>query len=272
MRLRRSSVVYLLVGIVGIAAFLYPFWLPAESSAIDAHAGVAPLIAAAVSALLLVAIAIEIRTGEMTGARVAMLGVLSALSGLLRLIDLPGGGSGMFFLVILSGAAFGPRFGLLLGVSSMTVSALLTGGVGPWLPFQMLALGAMGLAAGYTGLLSRHFDRRLEVLTLAVFGWIWGFAYGAIMNIWFWPFIRDGGPLSWQPGLGPAATLERYWSFYVTTSFAWDAAGAFANAILILFIGIPVMATLRRFASRLNPIIEFTQAREADPHLDSSST
>lgn len=256
MTLRRSSIVYLLVGMVGTAAFLYPFWLPAESGPATAHAGVAPLIAAAIGALVLIAIAVEIRSGEISGAAVAILGVLSALSGLLRLIDLPGGGSGMFFLVILAGAAFGPRFGLLLGIFSMTVSALLTGGVGPWLPFQMLALGAMGAASGFAGLLTYRFDHRLEVLVLAAFGWMWGFIYGAIMNVWFWPFVRDGGPLSWQPGLGPAATLARYWSFYVTTSFAWDAAGSIANAILILLIGMPVLATLRRFASRLNPQVE----------------
>lgn len=255
MTLHRSSIVYLLVGLVGTAAFLYPFWLPAESGPATAHAGVAPLIAAAIGALVLVAIAVEIRTGEISGANVAILGVLSALSGLLRLIDLPGGGSGMFFLVILAGAAFGPRFGLLLGIFSMIISALLTGGVGPWLPFQMLALGAMGTASGYAGLVTHRLGHRLEVVILAAFGWMWGFIYGAIMNIWFWPFVRDGGPLSWQPGLGPGATLARYWSFYVTTSFAWDAAGAIANAILILLVGMPVLATLRRYANRLKPII-----------------
>ena len=69
-------------------------------------------------------------------------------AGLLRLIDLPGGGSGIFFLVVLAGAAFGPRFGLLLGLCAMAVSAIVTGGIGPWLPFQMLALGWMGGGAG----------------------------------------------------------------------------------------------------------------------------
>ena len=67
----------------------------------------------------------------MNGATVAILGMLSASAGLLRLIDLPGGGSGIFFLVVLAGAAFGPRFGLLLGLCSMAVSAIVTGGIGP---------------------------------------------------------------------------------------------------------------------------------------------
>ena len=55
--------------------------------------------------------------------------------------------------MILAGAAFGPRFGLLLGLSAMAVSAVVTGGIGPWLPFQMLALAWMGAGAGFVGLL-----------------------------------------------------------------------------------------------------------------------
>jgi hypothetical protein len=122
----------------------------------------------------------------MTGATVAILGVLSAIAGLLRLLDLPGGGSGMFFLVVLAAAAFGPRFGLLLGLCSMVVSAVVTGGIGPWLPFQMLALGWMGGLAGFVGLVTARMTARLEVLVLAAYGWIWGFVYGGIMNLWFW--------------------------------------------------------------------------------------
>lgn len=256
MRKLQSSLTYLLITLLGLAAFLYPFWLPAESVPDTAHSSLAPLFAAAIGLLVIIGIAIEVRTGEFSGYTVAILAVLAATSGLLRLIDLPGGGSGMFFLVILAGVAFGARFGLLLGIISMAVSALLTGGVGPWLPFQMLALGAMGATSGFIGSLTRQLNRYLEVVIISVFGWVWGFAYGAIMNLWFWPFVRDGGPLSWEPGLGLTATLTRYWSFYIVTSLAWDAAGAIANAILILGIGVPVLATFRRFSCRLHPTIE----------------
>jgi energy-coupling factor transport system substrate-specific component len=191
----------------------------------------------------------------MNGATVAILGVLSASAGLLRLIDLPGGGSGIFFLVVLAGAAFGPRFGLLLGLCSMAVSAIVTGGIGPWLPFQMLALGWMGGGAGLLGRLTARIDPRLEVVALAAYGWVWGFLYGAIMNLWFWPFSR-GGALDWDPSLGLTQTLHRYWSFYVATSLGWDAAAAITNALLILVTGLAVLRTLRRFAHRLDPVTE----------------
>ena len=85
--------------------------------------------------------------------------MLSATAGLLRLVDLPGNNAGIFFLVVLAGAAFGPRFGLLLGICSMAVSAVVTGGIGPWLPFQMLALGWMGGGAGVVGRATEHLGR-----------------------------------------------------------------------------------------------------------------
>lgn len=251
----RPRLVYLLITVLGIAAFLYPFWLPQDALPNSAHAGDAPLLAALVGVIVLAALALEIRRGTMNGATVAILGVLAATSGLLRLLDLPGGGSGIFFLIILAGAAFGPRFGMLLGLASMSVSALVTGGIGPWLPFQMLALGWMGAGAGFLGIVTQRMEKRLEIILLAAYGWIWGFLYGAILNLWFWPFVRDGGALSWEPGLSFSETLQRYWGFYVGTSLAWDAAGALANAVIILIVGVGVMQTLRRFAHRLEPVV-----------------
>ena len=62
----------------------------------------------------------------------------------------------------------------------------------------------------------------------------WGFLYGAIMNLWFWPFVRATARRRGAPASAFAETLHHYWSFYVATSFAWDAAGALCNAVLIL--------------------------------------
>jgi energy-coupling factor transport system substrate-specific component len=252
----RPVAVYLLMVLLGAAAFLYPFWLPSSALSSQAHNGDAPLVAALVGALVIGAVMLEVRRGTMNGATVAILGMLSAVAGLLRLIDLPGGGSGIFFLVILAGAAFGPRFGLLLGLCAMAVSAIVTGGIGPWLPFQMLALSWMGAGAGFLGIVTRRFDPRVEVVALAAYAWVWGFLYGAIMNLWFWPFAR-GGALDWHPGLDLAQTLHRYWQFYVATSLGWDAAAAVTNALLVLLTGLVLMRTLRRFAHRLDPAVEF---------------
>lgn len=256
----RPVAVYLLVAFVGAAAFLYPFWFPSDALPGDAHALDAPLWAALVGALVVAAVTLELRRGTMNGATVAILGVLSAAAGLLRLVDLPGNNAGLFFLVVLASAAFGARFGLLLGITAMAVSAVVTGGIGPWLPFQMLALGAMGAGAGAVGPLARPIGLRGEVVVLAAYGWVWGFAYGAIMNLWSWPFLQGDGPTQWQPGLGLAGTLRHYWAYYVATSFAWDVAGAVCNAALILLTGSALLPSLRRFAHRLEPVTELTRA------------
>jgi energy-coupling factor transport system substrate-specific component len=193
----------------------------------------------------------------MNGATVAVLGVVSAVAGLARLVDLPGNNAGIFFVVVLAGVAFGPRFGLLLGITAMAVSAVVTGGIGPWLPFQMLALGWIGGGAGFIGRWTQLAAPRFEIAVLAAYGWCVAFVYGGIMNLWSWPFLQGRGPTLWRPGLGFAATLHHYWSYYVATSFAWDAAGALANAVLILATGIPLLRALRRSAHRLNPVVEF---------------
>lgn len=250
-----TAAVYALMVVLGVAAFVHPFWLPATAVPRAAHAGDAPLVAAVVGLLVVVAVTLELRRRTITATTVAVLAVVAAAAGLLRLLDLPGGGSGIFFLVVLAGAGFGTRFGLLLGLSAMAVSAAVTGGIGPWLPFQMLALGWMGAGAGLLGTATARLGVRWQVLALAAYAWVWAFVYGAVMNLWFWPFAVGTGPLSWQPGLDLAETLRRYRSFYVVTSLGWDAAGALANAALVVATGVPLLRTFRRFARRLSPAV-----------------
>lgn len=252
----RSGIAYGAIAVVGATAFAWPFWVPSSVVAAGggtAHSGDAWIWATLLGALTVGCLLLEVREHRMNGATIATLGVLASMDGLLRLLDLPGGGNAMFFLIVLAGAALGPRFGTLLGLAAMAASAVITAGLGPWLPYQMLALAAVGAGAGVVGRIVRAGSVRVQVAALAAYGWVSGFVYGAVMNLWFWPLVRDGGTLSYVPGLGPAATLHRYWSYYVTTSFAWDAALATANVILIVMLGPPLLASLRRVAHRLDP-------------------
>ena len=91
----------------------------------------------------------EVAAGRLDAKALAMLGVLSALGAAAR--PLGAGTAGIetvFFLLVLGGRVFGPGFGFVLGSTTLFASALLTGGVGPWLPFQMLAASWVGLGAG----------------------------------------------------------------------------------------------------------------------------
>ena len=79
----------------------------------------------------------------------AILGVLSAVNAILRGVSAGTGGVELvFFLLILAGRVFGPGFGFVLGCTSLFASALMTAGVGPWLPFQMLCPPGSAWAPG----------------------------------------------------------------------------------------------------------------------------
>jgi len=236
------------VNLLGVVAFLYPFFLPGGPVGDErfARAGDAPLLFAAFSALLIAVAASGVRAGRLDAKRIALLGLLAGINAVLRLPGALGGGSLMFFLPILAGFVFGPGFGFMLGASSFAVSAVITGGVGPWLPFQMWALGWIGGGAGLLRPLVARAPRALTITVLAAYGWGAGLAFGALTNLWFWPFLGGASDLSWIPGLSVAEGLRRYWGFYLLTSLAWDSARAVINALLMVALGVPVLRSLER--------------------------
>ena len=141
-------------------------------------------------ALLPVVIAVmvaELSEGGLDTRVLAVLGVLSAVIAILRGISAGTGGIELvFFLLILAGRVFGPGFGFVLGVTSLFASALMTAGVGPWLPFQMLVSAWVGMGAG---LLPRRVTGRAEIAMLAAYGVFAAYAFGLLMNLSGWPFL-----------------------------------------------------------------------------------
>jgi energy-coupling factor transport system substrate-specific component len=139
-------------------------------------------------------------------------------------------------------------------VLTLLLSAFLTGGLGPWLPFQMLGAGWIGLTAGWLPRPRGEADGRRRLLVLAIFGAVWGILYGALLNLYFWPFSAPGlqsdAGLYWSPGLGFFETVSRYVRFYLVTSLGYDLFRAATNALLILTLGGPLLRTLERFRSR----------------------
>ena len=92
----------------------------------------------------------------------------------------------------LAGQAFGTGFGSLLGAMSLLGGALITGGVGPWMPFQMFACAWVGCLAG----LLSSVGGRLEVLMLAAYSLVSGVMYGVVMNLSLSPYTTFGGDRS----------------------------------------------------------------------------
>jgi len=268
-----SGAILALASLLGLAAFLYPFFMTAlPQTGAMAHANDAPLLTVLLLGLCLIVVFTSLTAQQLTNKLVAVLGVLTAMNAVLRLLPGPGGFNAIFVLPILAGYAYGPVFGFLLGALSLLVSALIGGGVGPWLPYQMYATGWMGLLSGMLpGFPAR---RHREPVLLAVWGVLLGFLFGAIMNIWFWPFLaggavgpglREGMQATWQPGMAITQTLQAYAVFYVATSLWWDVARAVGNGVLILLFGRAILRVLRRFQRRFR----FTTLRVlGDPLLD----
>lgn len=241
---------------IGLAAFalVLPFVGAARGGQVapeSAGAGQTPLLSLLLVGLCLLALLVEIQ-GQVANAKtIALLGVLVALTATLRFVEVaipgPGGFSPVFVPIILGGYVFGARFGFLLGAMTLLVSAIITAGIGPWLPYQMFTAGWMGMTAGWLP----HPQRPgAELGLLLGFGFLWGFLFGGIMNLYSWPYIVGNAQQSWQPGSGLSQALSRYGAFYVATSLLWDLAAAVGNVILLLILGLPSIRALSRFRDR----------------------
>ncbi len=250
MKGRSSRTVLLWVAnLLGVAAFLWPFVLPAAIGGQEAHSVDAPWILAglvgAVGGLLFV----ELGRGGLGPKAVALIGVLGAAMVVLRLPGSVGGFSPLFLVVLIAGNAFGPGFGFVLGATGLLASALFVGGLGPWVPFQMVAVGWVGMGAG---VLPRSGGWRIRIAALALYGFVSGYLFGAVMNLWSWPYIAGGSAIGWDATSGPAANLANYGRFYVLTSLVWDTFRAVGNAAMVLLIGRPMLGALDRAARKMD--------------------
>ncbi|MDR0782347.1 MAG: ECF transporter S component [Propionibacteriaceae bacterium] len=254
----RSALLLAIVTIAGAGMFAWPLFIPTQGGDTG---GQAPFIFIALLPMLIFLVLAQLSEKGMDTKTLAILGVLSAINAVLR--PLGAGTNGfetVFFLLILAGRVFGPGFGFVLGCTSIFASALLTAGVGPWLPFQMLAAAWIGMGAGL--LPRRAFGRliagKVEVVMLIVYGILVAYLYGAVMNLWFWPFVTgpamgEGTDLSYIPGGPLLENLRRFLAFTLITSTAvWDTGRAIANTVMLALVGAPVLAALRRTQKQSN--------------------
>lgn len=235
-----------LASLLGLGLFLWPFaglGLPAAAPALAIAVGVA-------GAFLLV----ELGTRRLDARGLALLAAIAALDAGLRLALVTGigGFSPVFFLILCAGYTFGPSFGFLAGALSLLVSALATGGVGPWLPYQLFAAGWVGVAAGLAGLVRSRRPGLRDLVILAIVGGVMGFMFGAVMDVWNWSFFRSAPALGWAPGMSTGTAALHFAKFYLATSLAYDSFRAAGNAVLVLALGGPVLAALARFRTRFS--------------------
>lgn len=248
----RSAAVLTLASAAGLVMFLWPLLLKpaADQTRVDQ-----PFIFMLLLPIVALVVLAELSEGGIDSKALAMLGVLTAINAALR--SLGAGTAGVetvFFLLVLSGRVFGPGFGFVLGCTSLFASALLTSGVGPWLPFQMLCSAWIGMLAG---LLPRRVTGRAEIWMLVGYGIFAAYAFGFLMNLSSWPFqlgIAIPGATDTAQMVPGAPVLENLHRFVVfnllTSTWGWDTMRAVTNTVLILLLGPAVLTTLRRAARR----------------------
>lgn len=262
----RSALVLALASLGGLVMFLWPLLVQVNPEQ--------PKLAPPFFFLLLLPVVVliclaEFTEGGMDSKVLAMLGVLTAINGVLR--GLGAGTAGVelvFFLLILSGRVFGPGFGFALGCTSIFASAIITAGVGTWLPYQMMVSAWLGMGAG---LLPRRPRGRAEIAMLIGYGILASYAYGLIMNMSGWPYLLGAtvpgqeSSLAFVPGDPILDNLKRFGIFTLFTSTtSWDTGRAITNTIALLVLGPAILTTLRRAVRRATVTPQLQQDREGD--------
>ena len=258
LRLRpRSAVVLAVASLAGLMMFVWPLLLevPAGSGTVQP-----PFVFMLLLPVVIVVCLAEFSEGGMDSKVLAVLAVLTAVNAVLRGLSAGVGGIELvFFLLVLGGRVFGAGFGFVLGCTSLFASALLTGGVGSWLPFQMMASAWVGMGAG---LLPRRVRGRSEIAVLVGYGVLAAYLFGLAMNLTSWPFALgvtvpgydgpDGpGGLAFVAGDPVLENLRRFAVYTLLTSTgSWDTGRALTTAVALVVLGPAVLATLRRAVRR----------------------
>ena len=244
---RRAGVLLGCTTVLGLAAFGWPFLLSAAGSGAP-HGADAPYLFALVVPLLLAVLAVEVADGGLDAKAIAILGILAALGAVLRIAgEGLAGVEPLFALVILAGRAYGRVFGFCCGALCLLASAVVTAGIGPWLPFQVLAMAWVGFGAGCLP----SMRGRREVVLLAAYGALAAFAYGMVMDLWFWPLQAGlSSTVSYLPGGGLSENLRRFVVFDASSALGFDLVQATTNFVLLLLLSSGVLLTLRRAGRR----------------------
>lgn len=136
------------------------------------------------------------------------------------------------FVILMSGFVFGAESGFMIGAVAALASNMILG-QGPWTPWQMVAWGLVGLTAGLL--------RKTRLMNLKsgriLFGIIWGYLFGWIMNMWgFLAIIQSGSNVDWKAFL-----------VYIVGSATFDTFHAVSNVVFLLVFGDLWLKILTRF-------------------------
>ncbi|MGI9861286.1 ECF transporter S component [Moorella naiadis] len=176
------------------------------------------------------------KKGGLDSRQVSLIAVLAAMCAAGRAVT----GVGLLFLqptmflVEITGFVYGARLGFFVGAMTPLISNFFMG-QGSWTPWQMLCWGLVGVSGGAVKtLFPRTGSRTLTAICL-----LWGYLYGAIMDVWQWTvFIR---PL----------TLQSYF-FTWAAGFSFDSLRAIGNLFFCAALGRQTVKILQYFRRKMD--------------------
>lgn len=178
---------------------------------------------------------------KVTAEEIVLISVLAALAAISRVPFAPlPSVQPTSFIVIMAALVFGRETGFMVGALAAVVSNLFLG-QGPWTPWQMFSWGMIGYTAGL-------FAERGWIqnkVGLLVFGGVWGFLFGWIMNLWY--------------VLGFFETLS--WSVFISAyiaSFYFDLAHALSNVFFLAIFASSWQKVLQRVKKKYG-LLSYTE-------------
>ncbi len=225
--MKKSYFLLVAVLLIGIAAVAVPLFTPFS---LEPYGGWG-LIATVLIVLVIASFFFKFDETATSSREVALVAMLGTVSAVLRLpfAALPSV-QPCTYLIICTGYVFGPVAGFMVGAITALVSNFFLG-QGPWTIYQMFAWGMAGISAAYIRQI------HLNKSGLVVFGIIWGYLFGWIVNLYFW--VSFVYPL----------TLK---TFLVTqfNSIWFDTLHAISNGIFLGLLGTRTIAILDRLKKR----------------------
>ncbi len=205
--------------------------------------------AAAIAAIIILLYQLE--KSSFNARQISLAAALTAFAAAGRMIT----GVGMLFLQptmflpLITGWVMGAKMAFLVGAMTPLVANFFMG-QGPWTPFQMLAWGLIGLS----GALLKHICPGAGSVHLTLMSCVWGYLYGAIMDIWQWAAFMH--PL----------TLKGYLALWLA-GFSFDSMRAVGNLFFCGVLGAQTVKILTYYQKKMN--IQYLEELDLPPVISS---
>jgi hypothetical protein len=91
---------------------------------------------------------------------------------------------------------------------------------------------------------------------LMIYGALAAYAFGLIMNLWFWPIaVGPGTTVSFVEGAGFLENITRFVVYSLASStLTWDTVRAITTMVGLALVGKPALQALRRAHVRARPV------------------